>query len=139
MIPRQKLVEDFERKLGKPLPDDYRRFLLAGPMPRWRDEESPENPFTYLLHSFYDLEPDEDVRDLFEWLSHRDADLPNWFLGIGDQWGITIGLGISGTQRGRVYSWSWDDGEETEMSPSFDEFLAWARTREAEWKPGNLG
>lgn len=136
---RQKLIEDFERKVAHRLPDDYRRFLLAGPIAGWPGEESPENPFTHLLHSLYDFEADEEWRDLSVWFGYRPPSLPEWFLGIGEQYGITIGLGLSGPQRGRVYFWQGDDGEETELAPSFDAFLAWARTREAEWRPGRGG
>jgi hypothetical protein len=52
---------------------------------------------------------------------------------IGEQYGVAIGLGISGPHRGRVYQWSWDDGEERELSPSFDAFLTQCREEEARW------
>ena len=46
METRQDLVEAFEQRIGERLPEDYRRFLLADPVPVWTAEESPENPYT---------------------------------------------------------------------------------------------
>lgn len=129
---RQAQVDEFERRLGCPLPDDYRRFLLAGPVPTWTEEESPANPHTALLHSFFDLGVEGD-RDLAVQLDARRGDLPEWLIGIGEWFGVLIGLGVSGPGRGRVYQWSWDDGEERELAPSFDAFLAEHRAGEARW------
>lgn len=138
MNTRQKLVEEFERRTGFQLPDDYRRFLLAGPVPVWNEEELPENPHTHLLHSFFDLSADED-RDLAVHFQTRDARLPRWFLPIGELYGVLIGLGINGPHRDRVYQWSWDDGEERELAPTFDSFLTQHRDDEAKWNAHGRG
>lgn len=137
MTTREQLVEDFERTIGQPLPEDYRAFLVAGAVPSWPDEESPENPHTELLHSFYDFEPEDDWRDLASAYENRSPDLPPWFLQIAEQYGVLIGIGVSGPHRGRVYQWSWDDGEERELAASFEQFLADVRADEAAWKPGS--
>lgn len=127
---RLNLVEGLERRIGQPLPDDYRRLLLAGPVPVWLEEESPENPSIEMLHSFFDLGVDED-RDLVANFDDRDPRLPGWLLAIGELYGVLIGVGISGRQRGRVYQWSWDDGEEQELAPTFAQFLAQRQDHES--------
>jgi hypothetical protein len=133
MSDRDADLQAFERRIGTPLPEDYRQFLLGGPLPVWTEEESPENPFTELRYSLYDLDASEDRLDLTSTYEARGSDLPDWFLEIGEQFGVLIGIGISGPQCGRVYQWSWDDGEERELDASFEAFLARIRREEERW------
>lgn len=141
MESRQALVEAFETKIGHRLPDDYRQFLLDGPLPYWsednEDDESRGNPFTDMLHSFYDLGVDEEDnwRSLDAWFDTRDPNYPEWYLEIGEQFGVGIGLSLSDPNRGRVYSWTWDTAfdPETELAASFGQFLQDLRTQETAW------
>ena len=133
MTGRESLVAALERTVGHRLPDDYRRFLTSGPVPRWETEAAPENPYTEILHSFYDVEAAEAERDLSAAWEGRAAELPGWFFPIGEAFGLTLGLGLAGSQRGRVYQWSSDHEEATELAPSFEAFLAWARGQGARW------
>lgn len=133
MESRQTLVEGFERTIGCRLPDEYRDYLLAGPVPVWTDEEQSENPYTMVLHSLHDFASATDDITLGSAWEYR-AELPAWFLQIGEVYdGVKIGIGLSGPQVGRVFSFSWDDGEEKEIAPSFNAFLKENRQQEAKW------
>ncbi len=129
---REPLVADFERQLGCRLPEDYRRFLLAGPVPALGDdEEAFENPCVEILHSFHDL----DAKEEFRRLSVPREGLPAWFLPVGDAFGVEIGLGIAGEQFGRVYDWPHD----TDTGPrflynSFGEALESLKVRAEQWE-----
>jgi hypothetical protein len=144
--PRDPLVEAFEAKIGHRLPDDDRRFLLDGPLPSWSDEDEGDgdddddraNPFTDLLHSFYDLGLGEqdDWRSLDCRYESRDlGNFPEWYLGIGERGGVSIGISLFGPRRGRVFSFTraTADDPESELAPSFDAFLQDVRDREADW------
>lgn len=127
-------IEAFERRLGTRLPEGYRRFLLEGPLPVWTEQEVSENPYTELRYSLFDVAAADEDRDLEAAYDDRSPDLPPWFLQIAEQYGVLIGIGISGPQQqGRVYQWSWDDGEQRELDPTFEAFLERIRREEERW------
>jgi hypothetical protein len=123
MAIRAQQIEQFERKIGSRLPADYREFLLTGPFPIWEGECDPENPSTYILFSLWDLGRN-DWTDLSAIWDERDELLPDWFLEIAEIYdGVKLGIGLYGEHAGRVYSFTWDDGEATLHAESFTAFL----------------
>lgn len=120
MATRLEQVEQFERKIGSPLPADYRQFLLSGPFPVWEGECDPENEATYILFALHDL---EDL--LTSWNENeRDKSLPDWFLEVGEIYdGVKLGIKLRGNQVGSIHTFSWDDGEPTFHADSFQKFL----------------
>jgi hypothetical protein len=125
------LVCELEARIGCRLPDDYRRFLLAGPLPR--SAETAANPYAEVLESLYDLGGSDPDWDLSAEYDDRPSWLPAWFLPIGYALGLFLGIGLSGPERGRVFQWGPDEDGPTELGVSFDHFLARARARAAEW------
>ena len=131
------LVSGFEARIGCRLPEDYRRFLLAGPLRR--SAEAPENPYAEILESLYDLGGGDPEWDLAAEYGDRPEWLPAWFLPIGYAFGLVLGLGLSGPERGRVFQWGPDEDAPAELGASFDDFLARTRARAGEWEPAEPG
>jgi hypothetical protein len=128
---QEALVSGFETQIGCRLPDDYRRFLLAGPLRR--SAENPANPYVEVLESLYDLRGGDPDWDLVAQYDDRPGWLPAWFLPVGYAFGVFMGIGLSGPERGRVFQWGPDEDGPTELGASFDDFLARARARAAQW------
>ena len=124
MTTRTELIERFELKIGRGLPEDYRAFLLDGPLPVWEGECDPENQATYILFSLWDLGRGDDT-DLSTVWDERDPAIPDWFLEIGEIYdSVKLGVGLHGNHLGGVYSFNWDSGEPELHASSFSAFLA---------------
>jgi hypothetical protein len=133
MPTRLELIETLEQEIGHALPAEYRAFLLAGPLPVWNDEFEPENQATYILHSFHDVGRGDET-DLLQVWRERDSQLPDWFFEFAEIYdGVKLGVGLTGPQTGKVYSFSWDSGEEELQADSFDSFLNRLREDEQHW------
>ena len=123
MTSRAEQLEQFEQKIGRPLPLDYREFLMNGPLPVWEGECDPENQATYILFSLWDVGRG-DYTDLAKIWEERHPELPDWFLEIAEIYdGVKLGVGLDGDQTGQVYSFTWDTGEPQLHSTSFRTFL----------------
>jgi hypothetical protein len=121
---REQLIADFEKKVGHPLPPDFRDHLLAGPHPK-RDEESlADDPAAHIRNEIYDLGAN-DREDISRVWDERVEDIPDWFLEFAEVYdGVKIGVGLHGEHRGKVYSFSWDDcGEVSLDADSFSDFM----------------
>jgi hypothetical protein len=128
---QEALVCEFEARISCRLPDDYRRFLLAGPLRR--SAEALANPYAEIVESLYDLGGGDTGWDLAAEYDDRPGWLPAWFLPVGYAFGLFLGIGLSGPERGRVFQWGPDEDGPTELGVSFDDFLARARARAAQW------
>lgn len=133
MVTRNEEIDRLEQSVGNALPPDYRKFLLAGPFPRWTEEERPDSESLYMLFSLYDID-----RDLWEESDHggvvaawknsewerKEGILPEWFLEIGEIYdGVRFGIKLNGDQAGSLWTYTADDGEATFYANSFQEFL----------------
>ncbi len=128
MKTRTELIERFELKIGRRLPEDYRAFLLDGPLPVWNGECCPENQATYILFSRWDLGRGDDT-DLSTIWDERDPALPDWFLEIAEIYdGVKLGVGLYGEHLGRFYSFTRDSGEPEFHASSFRAFLTRAES-----------
>ena len=134
---RETLITAFEEQIGRPLPDDYRRFLLAGAVPACAD--APANPYTEILHSLYDLGGADTDSNLGANYAARPRELPAWFLPIGEAFGVILGIWLSGVQQGKVFQWDSDHEEVAEVAGSFDGFPIRVRCRAAEWEASQGG
>lgn len=123
MTNRDTEIEAFEKKIGRTLPDDYRRFLLSGPFPIWDKFGAPRNDATRMLFELHDLGRD-DYTDIARIWDERNEYVPEWFLEIAEvSDGVKLGVGLEGRHEGRMYWFTYDDGEAKPMDKTFSEFL----------------
>jgi hypothetical protein len=128
---REALAALFEETLGERLPDEYRGFLLSGPMPRWPADADRDDFYRDLANSFADLVPADPEWDLTAWYERSRNQLPDALMPIArDQFGNLVCLGVHGAHRGMVCYWKHDAADSTEewdsvmpMWDSFAEFL----------------
>ncbi len=129
-------VRQFELKIGAPLPDDYRRFLLKhnGGRPKTEIFDFPDGKDSSGVNMFYPLDP-KDTNALEAKLEVFQERIPKEFIAFGgDPFGNQLVIGTAGEERGKIYFWDRemeaDEGEEPDMSNmdflanSFEDFLA---------------
>ena|SRR5689334_15991309 len=130
-----------EKKLGRPIPAPYRKFLLEhnGGRPEQSDfvmaSKHRGKPREGTLKSFLGVNLSEETLDLSYVLDTFGDRLPRWLFPIArDPGGSLIGIATDGANAGKVYFWDHEyeagDGEPpTEdnlylVADSLDKFLA---------------
>jgi cell wall assembly regulator SMI1 len=118
-------LSKFERALGHTLPDDYRAFLLE-------NNGGTPSPCDFTIGEG-DISHVNDMYGLHDGPTHARLDhirrvyrgrIPGHLLPIADDpGGNEICIGLSDSQRGRVYFWDHETGTMEEIAPSFRDFM----------------
>jgi hypothetical protein len=141
---REARIAEFEVEIGSRLPEDYRSWLAAGPMPRRTEDEIEENTpqddrgtYQWLLDNLFDLGGDVPMYDLVEAYRSFHDQIPMSMIPLTiEQFGNPFCLVVRGPDVGTVLWVPVDGGSEIRQTAgSFTEFLNLIRVRAAEVRP----
>lgn len=120
-------LADFERRLGVSVPEQYREFLLASnggkPEPHHCKIGSGDTSDVRSLRGLHNRSIDS-LDSVWEQYQERVPPLPVHLVAIADDSGGNEWcIGLTGSDRGRIFFWDHESGEVIEVAESFQAFL----------------
>lgn len=124
---RQEKLEKFEKKLGTPLPEEYREYLLehngGSPTRIAIVLEGEKEPFT-VVNQLFGIHEGPQYNRLDNTYEQLKQVLPADLLAIGDDPGGNIlGIRIEGKEKGSIFFWNHENCKTLKLAESFKSFL----------------